>query len=31
MELLLDNGMDKVRAGMTSLEEILTVASSEDE
>ena len=31
MKLLLDNGLDKVRAGLTSLEEILTVASSEDE
>ncbi len=30
MKLLLDSGMDKVRQGMTSLEEVLTVASSED-
>jgi type IV pilus assembly protein PilB len=31
MKLLLDNGIDKVRSGLTSLEEILTVASGEDE
>ncbi|MEI8241619.1 MAG: GspE/PulE family protein, partial [Actinomycetota bacterium] len=30
MKLLLDSGKDKVRAGMTSLEEVLTVASSDD-
>ena len=30
MKLLLDNGMDKVRAGLTSLEEVLTVASADD-
>jgi type IV pilus assembly protein PilB len=31
MKLLIDSGMDKVRAGITSLEEVLTVAASEDE
>ena len=31
MKLLLDSGMDKVRDGITSLEEVLTVASSEDD
>ncbi|MEN6557443.1 MAG: GspE/PulE family protein [Thermoguttaceae bacterium] len=31
MKLLLDSGMDKVRDGMTSLEEVLTVATAEDE
>ncbi len=31
MKLLIDSGMDKVRDGMTSLEEVLTVASSEDD
>ena len=30
MKLLLDSGMDKVRAGLTSLEEIFTVASEEE-
>jgi type IV pilus assembly protein PilB len=31
MKLLLDSGMDKVRDGLTSLEEVLTVATSEEE
>ncbi len=31
MKLLLDSGMDKVRAGLTSLEEVLTVAMSNEE
>jgi type IV pilus assembly protein PilB len=31
MKLLLDSGMDKVRDGITSLEEVLTVATSEDD
>jgi type IV pilus assembly protein PilB len=31
MKLLLDSGMDKVRSGMTSLEEVLTVAISNEE
>lgn len=31
MKLLLDSGMDKVRSGVTSLEEVLTVATSEDD
>ncbi len=31
MKLLLDSGMDKVRQGLTSLEEVLTVAMSEEE
>jgi type II secretory ATPase GspE/PulE/Tfp pilus assembly ATPase PilB-like protein len=31
MKLLLDSGMDKVRAGVTSLEEVLTVATSEED
>jgi type IV pilus assembly protein PilB len=31
MKLLIDSGMDKVRDGITSLEEVLTVATSEDE
>ena len=31
MKLLLDSGIDKVRDGITSLEEVLTVASSEDD
>jgi type IV pilus assembly protein PilB len=30
MKLLLDSGLDKVRDGMTSLEEVLTVSSEED-
>lgn len=30
MKLLLDSGMDKVRAGLTSLEEVLTVATGDD-
>ena len=30
MKLLLDSGMDKVRVGLTSLEEVLTVATSEE-
>jgi len=30
MKLLLDSGLDKVREGMTSLEEVLTVANSEE-
>ena len=30
MKLLLDSGMDKVREGLTSLEEVLTVATSDD-
>jgi len=30
MKLLLDSGMDKVRDGLTSLEEVLTVATSDD-
>jgi len=30
MKLLLDSGKDKVRAGLTSLEEVLTVATSDD-
>jgi type IV pilus assembly protein PilB len=31
MKLLLDSGLDKVRDGMTSLEEVLTVAMSNEE
>jgi type IV pilus assembly protein PilB len=31
MKLLLDNGLDKVRGGLTSLEEVLTVAMSSEE
>jgi hypothetical protein len=31
MKLLLDSGLDKVRQGSSSLEEILTVASSEED
>jgi len=31
MKLLLDSGMDKVREGLTSLEEVLTVAMSEED
>ena len=31
MKLLLDSGMDKVREGMTSLEEVLTVATAGEE
>ena len=31
MKLLLDSGLDKVRQGMTSLEEVLTVAMSEED
>ena len=31
MKLLIDSGMDKVRSGLTSLEEVLTVATNEDE
>ena len=31
MKLLLDNGIDKVRTGLTSLEEVLTVATSDEE
>jgi type IV pilus assembly protein PilB len=31
MKLLLDSGMDKVRSGVTSLEEVLTVATSEED
>ncbi len=31
MKLLLDSGMDKVRAGLTSLEEVLTVAMSNED
>jgi type IV pilus assembly protein PilB len=31
MKLLLDNGLDKVRTGLTSLEEVLTVAASDEE
>jgi type IV pilus assembly protein PilB len=31
MKLLLDSGLDKVRQGMTSLEEVLTVAMGEEE
>jgi type IV pilus assembly protein PilB len=31
MKLLIDSGMDKVRAGVSSLEEVLTVATSEDD
>ena len=31
MKLLIDSGMDKVRDGVTSLEEVLTVATNEDE
>jgi type IV pilus assembly protein PilB len=31
MKLLLDSGMDKVRDGLTSLEEVLTVATGEDD
>jgi type IV pilus assembly protein PilB len=31
MKLLLDSGLDKVRDGMTSLEEVLTVASSAED
>jgi len=30
MKLLIDSGMDKVKSGLTSLEEVLTVASSEE-
>jgi type IV pilus assembly protein PilB len=30
MKLLLDSGMDKVREGLTSLEEVLTVATSDE-
>ncbi len=30
MKLLMDSGMDKVREGLTSLEEVLTVATSEE-
>jgi hypothetical protein len=29
--LLIDNGMDKVREGLSSLEEVLTVATAEEE
>ena len=31
MKLLIDSGMDKVRDGFTSLEEVLTVATGEDD
>jgi type IV pilus assembly protein PilB len=31
MKLLLDSGLDKVRAGLSSLEEVLTVAASDGE
>jgi type IV pilus assembly protein PilB len=31
MKLLLDSGLDKVRLGSSSLEEVLTVASSDEE
>jgi type IV pilus assembly protein PilB len=31
MKLLIDNGMDKVRDGVSSLEEVLTVATNEDD
>jgi type IV pilus assembly protein PilB len=31
MKLLLDSGLDKVRDGVTSLEEVLTVAASGEE
>ncbi len=31
MKLLIDSGMDKVREGLTSLEEVLTVATSDEE
>jgi type IV pilus assembly protein PilB len=31
MKLLLDSGLDKVQAGVTSLEEVLTVATSEED
>ncbi len=31
MKLLIDSGMDKVREGLTSLEEVLTVATAEEE
>jgi type IV pilus assembly protein PilB len=31
MKLLIDNGMDKVREGLSSLEEVLTVATSEED
>ena len=31
MKLLADSGLDKVRQGLTSLEEVLTVAMGEDE
>jgi len=31
MKLLLDSGLDKVRDGLTSLEEVLTVAMSEED
>jgi type IV pilus assembly protein PilB len=31
MKLLLDSGMDKVREGLTSLEEVLTVATAEED
>ncbi len=30
MKLLIDSGMDKVKSGLTSLEEVLTVASAEE-
>jgi hypothetical protein len=30
MKLLADSGLDKVRQGMTSLEEVITIASSEE-
>ncbi len=30
MKLLLDNGMDKVRAGLTSLEEVLTISTGNE-
>jgi type IV pilus assembly protein PilB len=31
MKLLLDSGLDKVRDGLSSLEEVLTVATSNEE
>jgi type IV pilus assembly protein PilB len=31
MKLLLDSGLDKVRNGLTSLEEVLTVAMSNED
>ena len=31
MKLLIDNGMDKVRDGLSSLEEVLTVASADED